>query len=241
MNIAEGNKHIFGFKIGILMLEAAFPRIPGDIGNAWTFPFPVLYKVVSKSPTKVVGDLQDEDLKPFVEAAKELEENGCSAITTGCGFLAMFQKKIASELKVPFFSSNLLMIPFISSMLPPDKIVGVMTVNKSTLSDRHFAGIGAVDIPKVIYGMETEEEFTSMIMEDRSHMDVVKCREEHIRVAKKMVAEHPEVGAIILECTNMPPFAKDIQKATGLPVFDIVGFIQFIQGAFDKPAYTGMM
>ncbi len=32
--------------VGILMLDTRFPRFPGDIGNAATWPFPVLYRAV---------------------------------------------------------------------------------------------------------------------------------------------------------------------------------------------------
>ena len=44
--IAWGGKPVYGARLGILMLEARFPRIPGDMGNAATWPFPVLYQVV---------------------------------------------------------------------------------------------------------------------------------------------------------------------------------------------------
>ncbi|MBI1964442.1 MAG: hypothetical protein HYS37_13825 [Candidatus Rokubacteria bacterium] len=57
------------------------------------------------------------------------------------------------------------------------------------------------------------------------------AREEHVRVARRLVAEHPDVGAIVLECTNMPPYAADVQRATGLPVFDIVSLVTLLHGA----------
>ena len=53
--VARGGKAVYGAAVGILMLEARFPRIPGDVGNATTWPFPVLYKVVpAASPERVV-------------------------------------------------------------------------------------------------------------------------------------------------------------------------------------------
>ena len=51
--IARGGKSIYGAPLGILMLEARFPRIPGDMGNGATWPFPVLFRVVrGASPEK---------------------------------------------------------------------------------------------------------------------------------------------------------------------------------------------
>ena len=39
------------------------------------------------------------------------------------------------------------------------------------------------------------------------------------------------VGAIVLECTNMAPYADDIRRATGLPVFSILTLINWFQAS----------
>ncbi len=240
--IARGGKNIYGFSIGILMLNAQFPRIPGEMGNASTWDFPVLYKVVkSASPQKVVTENDPNLLEPFVKAAKELEAEGVSGITTNCGFLAMFQKEMNEAVNIPLFSSTLMMVPLVYSMIRPNQKVGIMTVNKATLSGKIIDGAGCAGVPKVIVGMEDEEEFTNMILEDRLQMDVGKCEEEHAKVAKRLVAENPDVGAIVLECTNMPPYSHIIQQVTGLPVFDIVTYVNFMQHALVKKNYHGIM
>ncbi|MEL7565795.1 MAG: aspartate/glutamate racemase family protein [Dehalobacterium sp.] len=240
--IAQGGKNLYGFSIGILMLNTQFPRIPGEMGNATTWDFPVLYKVVKgASPRKVCIESDQKLLEPFIEAARELEREGVRAITTNCGFLAMFQKEMAAAVNVPVFCSTLLMIPLVHKMLRPDQKVGVITVNSKTLGKKHFEAAGAEDIPRVLYGLDTEKEFTRALMEDRISMDVDICREEHIRVAKRLVDENPDVGAIVLECTNMPPYSQDIQRVTGLPVFDIVTFVNMVYHSLVKPNYEGIM
>ena len=99
--IARGGKAIYGAPLGILMLEARFPRIPGDMGNGTTWPFPVLYRVVSgASPEKVVLKGADGLLPDFIDAAKGLVRLGAEAITTNCGFLSLFQKEIAAAVGV---------------------------------------------------------------------------------------------------------------------------------------------
>lgn len=240
--IAQGGKNLFGFPIGILMLNTQFPRIPGEMGNATTWDFPVLYKVVNgASPHRVCIETDPKLLEPFIEAARELEREGVRAITTNCGFLAMFQKEMAAAVNIPVFCSTLMMVPLVYKMLKPDQKVGVITVNSKTLGKRQFEGAGAENIPRVLYGLDSEEEFTWAIMEDRLSMDIDKCREEHIRVAKRLVAENPDVGAIVLECTNMPPYSRDIQRVTGLPVFDIVTFVNMVYHSLVKPCYEGIM
>lgn len=49
--------------------------------------------------------------------------------------------------------------------------------------------------------------------------------------ANHLVRKHPDVGAIILECTNMPPYADTVRQVTGLPVFDAVTMINYAYGA----------
>jgi hypothetical protein len=94
---AQGGKAIYGAALGILMLEARFPRIPGDMGNALTWPFPVHYKVVREAtPDRVVRRGADGLLGPFVAAARELVADGVDGITTNCGFLSLFQEEFAA-------------------------------------------------------------------------------------------------------------------------------------------------
>ena len=92
--LIKGGSTNYGQEIGILMLDTIFPRIPGDIGNACSYNFPVRYKVVKGAKTdKIMGDEPDLDmLDPFIQAAQELEREGVKAITTICGFLSAFQK-----------------------------------------------------------------------------------------------------------------------------------------------------
>lgn len=243
--IAKGGKNYYGIPIGILMNESSFPRVPGEMGNAWTWDFPVLYRVVkgARFDKIVLGlkDHEDELLKPYLDAARELEAAGVSAITTNCGFLALFHEKIAAAVNIPVFTSSLMQIPLVYRMLNPGKVVGVMTVNSTTLTPAHFAAVGAQDIPKVIYGMQDEEEFYTFMRCDKQVVDTEKCRQEHIKVAMQMIAEHPEVGAIVLECTNMPPYAKDIQEATGRAVFDITTLVNMVAGALLKKRVEGFM
>jgi Asp/Glu/hydantoin racemase len=129
------------------------------------------------------------------------------------------------------FTSSLLLVPLVHRMLPPGRRVGIMTVNAASLGPEHLAGAGiAADVPLAIAGLETEKEFTRVLLGDEMELDVEAARDEHARVARRLVAEHPDVGAIVLECTNMPPYTADIQRETGRPVFDIVSLVRLAHG-----------
>jgi Asp/Glu/hydantoin racemase len=229
----RGGFNQYGFTVGILMLDTRFPRIVGDMGNAATFPFPVRYhRVAGADPDRVVRRGAEGLLEGFVSGARALEAEGVGAVTTNCGFLIKYQAQLAAAVRVPVFTSTLLLVPLVHRMLPPGRRVGIMTVNASTLTPEHLAGAGiARETPLAVVGMETEKEFTRALLDNELELDVDLAREEHVRVARRLVGEHPDVGAIVLECTNMPPYAADIQRETGLPVFDIVTLVTMVHDA----------
>jgi hypothetical protein len=229
----HGGQNLYGYSVGILMLDTQFPRIPGDMGNASTFDFPVRYHRVSgASPDRVVRHGPRELLPAFAEGARFLEREGVRAISTNCGFLAKFQAELAGAVSIPVFTSSLMLVPLVHRMLPPGRAVGVLTVDAGSLGPDHLAGAGiGPEIPLVIAGLETEKEFTRVLLDDLLELDVETARREHVAVAMRTSAAHPEIGAIVLECTNMPPYRADIQAATGLPVFDITTLVRMVHDA----------
>jgi Asp/Glu/hydantoin racemase len=229
----RGGFNQYGFTVGVLMLDTRFPRIHGDMGNASTFHFPVRYhRVTGADPDLVVRRGAEGLLPAFVEGARVLEREGVGAITTNCGFLIKYQAELARAVRVPVFTSSLLLVPLVHRMLPPGQRVGIMTVNASSLTSEHLSGAGiGADVPLAVVGLETEKEFTRALLDNELELDVGLAREEHIRVARRLVSEHPDVGAIVLECTNMPPYTADIQRETGRPVFDILSLVTMAHDA----------
>lgn len=224
-SIARGGKSIYGARLGILMLETRFPRIPGDMGNAQTWPFPVLYKVVrGASPHRVVMERAAGLLDSFLAAAAELVALGADGITTNCGFLSLFQKEIAAHVKVPVATSSLMQVPFVQTLLPPGKRVGVLTVSGKTLSRDHLLAAGAPEDTPVI-GTENGAEFFRVLIGNEERLDVAAAARDILDAGASLVVRHPEVGAIVLECTNMPPYAALLRERLGLPVFDIYSLI----------------
>lgn len=231
-NLVYGGYVTFGQDLGILMLDTKFPRPVGDMGNAATWSYPVKYKVVrTASVHRVVKEGDKSLITLFLNAAKELEAEGAKVITTNCGFLSLFQQEVQQEVGVPFFSSNLMQIPFVYSIIGRKGKIGVLTASKSTLTEEHFRAINVEDIPLVIEGMDGMEEFTKTIIDGAEVMDLDKMHEEVVCQAKRFITDHEDVKAIVLECTNLTPYKKGIQEATGLPVFDIVSMLNHIHNS----------
>ncbi|MGE0424871.1 MAG: aspartate/glutamate racemase family protein [Reyranellaceae bacterium] len=224
--IAKGGKAIYGAPLGILMLEARFPRIPGDMGNAATWPFPVLYRVVrGASPEKVVLKGAEGLLQDFLDAAAELVSLGAEAITTNCGFLSLFQRELAAHVRVPVATSSLIQVPWVQATLPPGKRVGVVTVSGSSLTPRHMEAAGVpLDTPFV--GTERGREFfRTLILGEKEDMDVERAEQDILEAGRALMQSHPDIGAIVLECTNMPPYAAALREALQVPIYDIYSLI----------------
>jgi len=218
--------------IGILLNEEATREVPGFLANKNTFSFSVKVKEVSGvySRDLIGGDVTL--LEAYIKAAKELENEGVKAITGNCGFLARFQQELRKALSVPFFSSSLLLVPFIYSMLPKKQKIGIITFNSSKLNEIHFneCGWSAKNIPVVIKGLQKKPSWI-VFLEKRFSISKYQYERELIEVGIEMVEENPSIGAIVLECTALPPFAKALQEAISLPIFDITTLVTFVHDA----------
>ncbi len=230
---ATGGKAIYGASLGILMLETQFPRIFGDMGNARTWPFPVHYRVVrGATPDRVVRRRGDGLLEAFIAAGRELVADGVDGITTNCGFLSLFQDDLADALDVPVATSSLMQAPMIEAMLPTHQRVGILTISAETLSRGHLEAIG-VDPATPIVGTDGGREFSRVILNDEAELDVVLAMQDNVEAARALTDAHPDVGAILLECTNMVPYAAAVRKATGRPVFSIYSFLSWFQASLE--------
>ena len=235
--IVTGGKAIYGASVGILMLEARFPRIPGDMGNGLTWPFPVLYKVVRHAtPDLIVRQGARGMLAHFTEAAKELIEDGADGITTNCGFLALFQDELTANLGVPVATSSLMQVPMVDSLLPAGKRAGILTISSATLGTEHLVKAGCrPDTP--IGGTPAEGVFTTVILNNELELDVDQARKENVEAALLLKQANPELGAIVLECTNMVPYAADIREAAGVPVFSMRDLICWFHQGLNPQRY----
>ena len=236
--IARGGKAVYGAELGILMLEARFPRIPGDMGNALTWPFPVRYRVVrGASPDLAVRRGARGLLEKFVAAGRDLVADGCAGIATNCGFLSVFQTELSARLGVPVAASALMQVPLIAATLPPGRRVGVLTICAEALSPAHLAAAG-VPPETPIAGVDPQGALATTILEDRETLDLAAARAEMIEAAGRLVAKNPDVGAIALECTNMVPWAADVARETGLPVHSIFDFMLWFHAALRPPRFS---
>ena len=241
--IVEGGRNTYGKALGIMVLDTRFDRLPGDVANASTYSYPVVFKTIKGATAQKVIEEGGAGLVPlFARAAKDLEREGVRAITTSCGFLALHQKELAASIKIPLFTSSLIQIPIVHAMLGGKSKVGVLTANAASLTDKHLRAVGIQqDVPLVIVGLEKKHHLARWLWGSRHPLDAGKVEQEVIESAQEIVRRDKNVKALVLECTNLPPFSHSVQEATRLPVFDIITLADMIYHGVTRHRFGGFL
>ncbi len=241
MAVVAGGTNICGLSIGVLSLESHFPKPPGHIKNPSSLPFTTSYEIIEGLTVPLLlNDPSPEMIQPLIAAAKRLEKSGVKAITGSCGFLALFQNEIAAAVEVPVFVSSLIQADLIHRMT--GRPVGVLTASAKLLTPQHLSAVGAGDVPLVIEGMDAGPEFSEVILRnDRDDMDLDKIEAELLEAGERLIARAPEVGAILLECTDLPPYAHSLQSRLGRPVFDIITLATMLDSAVLRKPFDGFI
>jgi hypothetical protein len=241
-------RNVGGVTIGLIQMRVNLAMIPGNMGNASTFDFPLLYREMS--PDNVFDVMADPPSENFaaaaIEAGKWLELQGVRAIMGNCGFFGSYQRMIGAALNVPFFSSSLMMLPMMVQSLPASKKVGVITANGPTLkkvSAVQNCGLSLEDKENriVIVGCENGPEFSGAVMANTGKYNARKVENEIVAVARQLVSENEDIGAILLECTELSPAAVAVQNAVRMPVWDYTTLTRWIHSGCIRRPFTGFV
>jgi Asp/Glu/hydantoin racemase len=205
--------------LGLLMLQTRFPRPRGDIGHAATFDFEVRRRVVpGATPGRVVRGRDAAALSPFIGAARSLVAGGCDAIATSCGFLALWQRELQAALPVPVWSSALLQL---AEEQAAGRRCGVITIEAASLQAAHFEAVGA-DPATPVEGITPGSPLQRTLLLDLPELDAADAQQQVLAAARRLLQRHPGIDTLVLECTNLPPYAPALREHCGLRVLDVV-------------------
>jgi len=219
----------YGMGLGIIILDDVYPGFPGDVRNASAFPFPIQYEIATG--VDIEGLVRSEDKSPYLEpvqvAAKKLASMGCRAIAAECGYFAIFQQEMAGAVEVPVFMSSLLQVPLAQQLIGKERTVGILAAERKYLTDAHLEAVGIeLGSNYVIGGAEDDgrcPEFEHLWHADKRPDPVGayydKAEGEFVAVAVDFYRDHPNMGAMMLECTGMQPFARALQREIDIPIF----------------------
>jgi len=241
-------QRIYGPRVGILQLAANIPMLPGDVGNPTTFNYPVIYELIEEiDPFWVLAEKPHPVvMKKVIAACKRLTMQGVTTIIGNCGFFANYQPEVSASLDpgVQFFPSSLNQVPMLLVSVGSNKKVGILTASKKLLMPSPAlknVGVTDEDMKRiVVYGNEDGKQM-KLVTGETGRFNPKALEKELVDLATKMIKEHPDVGAVVLECTEFPPYAHAIQNAVRRNVWDFTTMANFMQdGAMRKP-FTGWM
>lgn len=236
---------IAGAAIGIIVLgNTWYPLFPGNVANATTYNFPVYYKPLKGGFSEIIVSPKPDPtlLEQTIGAGKELEQQGCRAIVAACGYFANYQPEVAAALNVPCFLSSLMQVPIISRALKPGQKVCIICADGDTLaSGPALKNCGVNDRSTVIIAGAQDLPQMKNILQDTGHLNSAKLEQELVDFSKQVVNENPDIGAIVLECSDLPPYAWAIQKAVRLPVFDFTTMINWVYNAVVRRPFAGFI
>jgi hypothetical protein len=222
------HRPVHGARIGIMVLDTGFERLPGDAGNALTWRFPVQYDVVTGvRPQDVIEGKPENVLPAFYAAIDRLTELGVDGIATSCGFLAMVHPQLRAYSSVPVASSSLMQIPLVLQTLPADKTVGVIVSDRRAMTDRLFMNIGApVGLP--LGELAFDGPLRANMRNNAARVSYAEQERDVLETVERMLAETPSIGALVSECANLPPYSRAIEKTFGVPVYDVVSLVEWL-------------
>lgn len=226
---ARPDRRAYGMGLGIILLDDVYPGFPGDVRNASGYPFPIQYEVAEG--VDIYRLVVEEDKSPclpaVIRAAQRLERLGCRAIAAECGYFAYFQREVAAAVKVPVFMSSLLQVPLAQQIIGPDRVVGILMAEKTYLTERHLTSVGIAPGSNYVVGgamddgrcVEFNHLWTRGLRTDPPAAEYAKAEAEFLAVAGAFYRAYPNMGAMVLECTGFPPFARALQREIDIPVF----------------------
>lgn len=234
---ARKDHKCYGMGLGIIILDDVYPGFPGDVRNASAYPYPIQYQIVKGVDIQKLCVAEDKSpcLEPILFAARELERYGCRAISAECGYFAYFQKEVAAAVDVPVFLSSLLQAPWARQVLGPDKVVGILAADQRVLGSVHLASVG-VD-PRLNYviggaldGVKCPEFINLWLADQRPEVpcaDYEKAARDFVHEGVAFFNAHPNMGAMVLECTGFPPFARQLQREIDIPVYSFATLLDY--------------
>lgn len=235
------HQQVAGYPVGIVYIENVnYPLIPGNVVNACTYDFPVRMKAVPNLTNDRLFNNDPTIVDDIIETARSMVENdGVRAICSACGFFGNYQQQVRAALDVPVAMSSLVQLPWIQSLIRPDQKIGILTANKASMTENLLKACGATRTDNLIIKDALKTDEFAAVVDMRGCFDNTVAAREITDLAEELVAEHDDLGAILLECSDMPPYASLVQEVTQLPVFDFITLIKWLRSGVAQKPYSG--
>lgn len=227
----------YGQPVGILVFSTTTPRIPGDAGHAASFAYPVRYEVVKGGFADLIQG--GEEVRNYlIQACRNLKQAGIQAAVGDCGLMSLYQQDIARETGITFAASSLVLIPTVWQLIGRQGRIGILTGDSTMLSEKHLKGSGwAEDIPLAIQGLQDEPHFNEIVIKGGHNLDPERMQKDVLHAASVLQQNTPDLGAIIIECSNLGTYAAALHAQCQVPVFDVIAAANLLAYGVQPPRY----
>lgn len=222
----------YGQEMSVLVFSTITPRIAGDPGNNDTFSFPVRYEVIEGGYNDLIEYNKNIEQKLELKI-KELINQGIKGIVADCGLMSMYQN-VLGKFGIPFIGSTLVVIPSLWYMLGKTGTIGILTGHSELLSKQHLINSGVdSDISVSIQGLQDEPHFKEIVIEGGVNLNVDLMENDVLNAVRKLKDKTKDLRSIVIECSNLGTYSKQIEKISGVPVIDIVSLATFMKNIID--------
>lgn len=232
--LRPGTTHLHsGPRVGVVALECAYPYFVGNVQNARSFRFPVAYESASGVTLARIMKGEAEAGDAVVAAARRLQARGASVVVGACGSFGHYQTRVADSLEIPAFMSILTQVPFLLRALPRSARLGIVFASARSYTEliRRECGIDDDAFARTVAISACDVPAFAPILEQRAGLDGEALERELVELLVDARRRYPEIGAWLLQCSDLPPFRAAIQHATGRPVFDMTLLIEHLEQA----------
>ena len=227
--VEERGRYCSGAGLGVLLVDEIYPAFPGDVRNPSAFPYPIQYEVVDGMDIQglIRSENKEQYLERIIKAAKKLERMGCRALIGECGYFSYFQREVAEAVNISAFMSSLLQIRWAQSVIGTKKVVGVLMSGKAEMLEKHLTNVGVeLNTNYVVEGAmdggnchQFHLLWDYRFREGPARASYKKAEKDFVKCAVDFYRGYPNMGAMVLECTGFPPFARAIQREIDIPIF----------------------
>ncbi|CAK9105960.1 Dimethylsulfonioproprionate lyase (DMSP lyase) (Symbiodinium-A1) [Durusdinium trenchii] len=207
----------------VLQLDTQFPRIPGDIACKETYLLPIHIEVIDRAHVADVVSLDPEalDISRFASA---LAKADAEIISTSCGFMVYFQKMLSELTQKTFISSALVALPKLRARFQDVEIM-VITFDADILGAPAYRF--ALDgFTGPVVGLEKSMHLYQVISKDLDHLELECAEADMDKLIQTALTCYPDIGAIMLECTNLPPYKHIIRRHFSGEIVDCLSVLE---------------
>lgn len=235
--------------LGILRIDYTYPPALGDAAHPMSYGYNTPH-ATAKGLTFEKA-MEGQPLTPGLlasvrDAVAQLEADPkVVGIAGDCGFLVQYQADVvAATHRVPCLVSSMLLSHFISSIFDGTERVLVLTAHGPSLESAMrrilaLCGVVAGNTNRfVVGGCEALPAFQPVLTGHK--VDTKSLEPQVVDLVRRRLKADKRIVAIILECTELPPYADALRHAFRLPVFDCIVLSDYYLHAFSGNPYWGI-